>query len=335
MKILRCHESARCGWPGNCVPGGVLLGLLFILLFGACTREGPSSAAGLAATAEQRPPEPAPPPEKTGGFDGARAFAHVEKLVSFGPRVPGSEAARLAQQYIRQQLEGFGCSVEEFDFTGQTPLGPLPMKNILARIPGGKPEAVLLLTHYDTRRTPPGFVGANDGGSSTGVMLELARLLCPQRRRLSVWIAFLDGEEAQVEWTETDSLYGSRELAARLALRGELGRVKAVILADMVGDRELRFLRELNSTRWLVNVIWETAARLGYGDIFVDETHAIEDDHVPFLRRGVPAVDIVEVGEYRYWHTPGDTLDKLSPRSLAITGHVILESLTALEQRFR
>jgi Zn-dependent M28 family amino/carboxypeptidase len=309
--------------------------MVFILLSGACNSEGPSSAGGFPATAEPPPSEPAPSAEKTGGFDGALAFAHVEKLVSFGPRIPGSEAARLAQQYIRQQLESFGCPVEEFAFTAQTPLGPLPMKNILARIPGEKPEAALLLTHYDTRRTPAGFVGANDGGSSTGLMLELARVLCPQRRKLSVWIAFLDGEEAQVEWTETDSLYGSRELAARLALRGELSRVKAVILADMVGDRELRFLRELNSTRWLVDLIWETAARLGYGGIFVDETHAIEDDHIPFLRRGVPAADIVEVGEYKYWHTPGDTLDKLSPRSLAITGHVILESLTALDQRFR
>lgn len=321
------------GWR----PGVVWWMLTLALMAGGCKQPSvPASGAAVAEASDQ-----APPPEQTGGVDGNRALAHVAELVRFGPRIPGTEAAHRAQTYIRQQLEGYGCAVEEFAFTAQTPLGPVPMKNILARIAGRTPNVVLLLTHYDTKRTPPGFLGANDGGSSTGLMLEMARLLCPQQpassvsRALSVWIAFLDGEEAQVEWTESDSLYGSRELAARLALRGELERIRAVILADMVGDRELRFLREQNSTDWLVDLVWDVAARLGYGHIFVNETHAIEDDHLPFVRRGVPAVDIVEVGEYPYWHTREDTLDKLSARSLAITGHVILESLAVLEQRLR
>lgn len=322
------------GWR----PGVVWWGLTLALLAGGCKQSSvPASGAAVAAASDQ-----APPPEQTGGFDGNRALAHVAELVRFGPRIPGTEAARRAQAYIRQQLESYGCTVEEFAFTAQTPLGPVPMKNILARFAGRTPDTVLLLTHYDTKRTPPGFLGANDGGSSTGLMLEMARLLCPQSqpassapRALSVWIAFLDGEEAQVEWTESDSLYGSRELAARFALRGELARIRAVILADMVGDRELRFLRDLNSTDWLVDLVWDVAERLGYGHIFVNGTHAIEDDHLPFVRRGVPAVDIVEVGEYPYWHTREDTLDKLSARSLAITGHVILESLAVLEQRLR
>ncbi|MCL6565325.1 MAG: M28 family peptidase [Acidobacteriia bacterium] len=331
---VNLRERWKPGWGASVLSWVLTL----VLMAGGCQPQSvPASGAPVTAAADQ-----APPPEQTGGFDGNRALAHVAELVRFGPRIPGTEAARRAQAYIRQQLESYGCAVEEFPFTAQTPLGPVPMKNILVRIAGRTPDALLLLTHYDTKRTPPGFLGANDGGSSTGLMLEMARLLCPTSqpagsapRALSVWIAFLDGEEAQVEWTESDSLYGSRELAARLALRGELERVRAVILADMVGDRELRFLRELNSTDWLVDLVWDVAERLGYGHIFVNETHAIEDDHLPFVRRGIPAVDIVEVGEYPYWHTREDTLDKLSARSLAITGHVILESLAVLEQRLR
>ncbi|MCL6480806.1 MAG: M28 family peptidase [Firmicutes bacterium] len=308
------------------------MAFVLALLIGAC-KQPSSPASGTAAQASAF--DAAPPPEQTGGFDGNRALAHVAELVGFGPRIPGTQAARRAQAYIRQQLEGYGCTVEELEFTAQTPLGPVPMKNILVRVAGRTPAAILLLTHYDTKRTPPGFLGANDGGSSTGLLLEMARLLCPTPRALSVWIAFLDGEEAQVEWSEADSLYGSRELAARLALRGELKQIRAVILADMVGDRRLRFLRDLNSTDWLVDLVWDVAERLGYGHIFVHDTQAVEDDHLPFVRRGVPAVDIVEVGEYPYWHTREDTLDKLSARSLAITGHVILESLAVLEQRLR
>ncbi len=328
-----CQPRGTIRWPQ-----GVVWLTFALLLAGACKQQ-PVPASGAAALAAS---DTAPPPEQTGGFDGNRALAHVAELVGFGPRIPGTEAARRAQAYIRQQLEGYGCPVEEFNFTAQTPLGPVPMKNILVRVAGRTPEAILLLTHFDTKRTPPGFLGANDGGSSTGLMLEMARLLCPASRpasaaprALSVWIAFLDGEEAQVEWSEADSLYGSRELAARLALRSELKQIRAVILADMVGDRELRFLRDLNSTDWLVDLVWDVAARLGYGHIFVHDTQAVEDDHLPFVRRGIPAVDIVEVGEYPYWHTREDTLDKLSARSLAITGHVILESLAVLEQRLR
>jgi glutaminyl-peptide cyclotransferase len=323
-----CQPRGAIRWP----QGAVWLTFVLALLAGACKQpSGPASGAAAQASAFGA----APPPEQTGGFDGHRALAHVAELVGFGPRIPGTEAARRAQAYIRQQLEGYGCPVEEFEFTAQTPLGPVPMKNILVRVAGRTPDAILLLTHYDTKRTPPGFLGANDGGSSTGLMLEMARLLCPAPRALSVWIAFLDGEEAQVEWSEADSLYGSRELAARLALRSELKQIRAVLLADMVGDRELRFLRDLNSTDWLVDLVWDVAARLGYGHIFVHDTQAVEDDHLPFVRRGIPAVDIVEVGEYPYWHTREDTLDKLSARSLAITGHVILESLAVLEQRLR
>lgn len=273
-------------------------------------------------------------PARTRGFDGRRALAHVERLVAMGPRTPASEASRQAQAYLRRELQAAGCAVEEDDFAAVTPLGRVPMKNIVARAAGKRPGVVLFLTHYDTARLPA-FLGANDGGSSTGVMLELARHLCARTNELSVWIAFLDGEEAQVRWSETDGLYGSRQLAARLANAGELKRVRAVILADLVGYRELRLRREANSTPWLVDLVWSTAARLGYEEHFVAQAMAVEDDHVPFLRRGIPAVDLIQLDDYPHWHTPEDTLDKLSPRSLAIVGHVLLEVLPELEGKFR
>ncbi len=257
----------------------------------------------------------------------------MEKLVALGQRQSGSPGIRLAQDYIRTQLKSFGCSVEEDNFESSTPVGRIPMKNIVAKIPGMSTSVVLLLTHYDTKRQA-NFVGANDSGSSTGLMLEMARQLCGKKHGVSVWIAFLDGEEALVEWSEKDGTYGSRQLAAQLALSNELKRVKAVVLADMIGDRDLAIKRESQSTTWLTDVVWNTAKRLGYEKHFISESQSIEDDHVPFLRRGVPAVDLIDY-DYPPWHTPQDTLDKVSARSLGVVGHVILESLKELEKKVR
>src|SRR5713226_5171834 len=178
-----------------------------------------SQPPSVSAVASAPPPtaDDAPPPEKTGGFDGKRAFAHVAKQVSFGPRPSGSQAIAHLQDYLQSELKSYGCSVEADSFgADNTPVGRLSMKNILVKIPGEKPGVILLGTHYDTKRLE-NFVGADDGGSSTGVMLELARLLCSQRGKYPVWIAFFDGEEAVKEWSDTDSRYGSRQMAARLA----------------------------------------------------------------------------------------------------------------------
>src|SRR6267154_6205055 len=146
----------------------------------------------------------APPPEKTGGFDGKRAFAHVAKQVSFGPHPSGSAAIARVQDYLLSELKSYGCSVETDSFGADTPVGRLSMKNMLVKIPGEKPGIILLGTHYDTLLMD-NFVGADDAGSSTAVMLELARLLCPQKGKYAVWIAFFDGEEAMKHWSETDS----------------------------------------------------------------------------------------------------------------------------------
>lgn len=280
----------------------------------------------------------APPPEKTGGFDGKRAYAQVAKQVSFGPRPSGSPAIAKTQDYILAELKSYGCAAEVDSFSADTPAGRLPMKNILVKIPGEKPGVILLGTHYDTKRLE-NFVGADDGGSSTGVMLELARLLCSQHGRYAVWIAFFDGEEAvRPEWKDPDNCYGSREMAARFAISGDLTKIKAFLLADIVGTRTPHFKRETYSTKALVDLVWGVAKRLGYGSIFVDESSAVEDDHQSFLKRRVPSVDVIDLdngpgGDVFYWHTPEDTLDKISPKTLAIVGHVFLESVKELQAK--
>jgi hypothetical protein len=290
--------------------------------------------------AGQSPRETAPPSAQTGGFDGAKAYEHVAKLVSLGPHPPGSDAIRSVQLYIRTQLQSYSCAVDLDNFHAGTPIGSLAMQNIVAKVPGTGSGIILLLTHYDTLRLD-NFVGADDAGSSTGLMLEMAHILCKgPKQPNAVWIAFLDGEEAQAvvdgkaQWTDEDSVYGSRELAARMAVSGDLKRTRAVILADMVGQYNLEIQPEANSTRWLSSIVWRTADRLGYSKAFVNtEAGAISDDHGPFLKRGVPSVDVIDLNGYPYWHTPQDTLDKVSPRSLAIVGHVILASLSELQAR--
>ena len=274
----------------------------------------------------------APAPEFTGGFDGNKAYAHVAKQVAFGPRPSGSPAIAQLQEYLAAELKNYGCSVEADTFTADTPAGRLPMKNFLVKIPGENSGIILLGTHYDTKRLE-NFIGADDAASSTAVMLELARLLCRQHGHYAVWIAFFDGEEAvNKQWVDPDNCYGSRQMAAQLAISGDLPRVRAFLLADIVGSKALRFRRKENSNKGLTDLIWNAAARLGYKDIFVNESSPIEDDHQSFLKRGVPSVDVIDL-EIPYWHTPQDTLDKISGKSLAVTGHVFLESIKRLQAK--
>ncbi len=282
------------------------------------------------------------PDNLPGNFDGARAYEHVRHLVDLGSRPPASDGIHRAQAYIIAQLKSYGCQVEEHDFHGSTPLGDLAMKNIVVKIPGTSQGIVLYATHYDTVRIP-NFVGADDGGSGVGTMLELARLFCARKNSLNVWIVFFDGEEAQgrwtdsasVNWTDTNSTFGSREMAASMALSGDLKRVKAMILADMIGPANLKIKRDTNSTPWLTDLIWATAAQLGYENVFVSEKFPITgDDHLSFIRRGVAGCDLIDFS-IPYWHTPQDTLDKIDPQSLAVVGHVLAETLPRLEKKFR
>ncbi|MGA7622323.1 MAG: M28 family peptidase [Candidatus Acidiferrales bacterium] len=298
----------------------------------------PAAPAANQSAAAAKPTEAAPPAGQTGGFDGAKAYEHVAKLVGFGPRPPASDALHRSQDYIISELNSYGCAIDQDDFHASTPKGEVLMKNIIAKAPGTGQGIILLLTHYDTLSSVENFLGANDSGSSTGLMLEMARQLCGKKGPNSVWIAFLDGEEAFVNWDQDeDHTYGSRELAARMAVSGDLKRIKAVILADMVGQYNIAIPRDSNSTNWLTDLVWKTADRLGYKNIFINRESTTSDDHQPFTARGVPAVDIIDLNDYisaGYWHTPQDTLDKVSPRSLAIVGYVILESVAELQKKF-
>jgi glutaminyl-peptide cyclotransferase len=315
----------------------ILFAALSFMGLAACGHSSSTASGAQGTSAPQAATfPPAPAPETTGGFDGARAYKHVEQLVAIGPHPAGSEGIRRAQEYIIGQLKSFGCPVEEQDFHApSTPVGDVAMKNILVKIPSANPNILIFSSHYDTKRLD-NFVGANDGGSSTGVLLELARLLCARKNAATIWLAFFDGEEDfNVNWTERDNTYGSRELAASLAVSGDLRRVKAMILVDMVGPTNPIYRRESNSTPWVTELLWSTAGRLGYGKVFINESNAIEDDHVPFLQRNVPSADIIdfEPAVLEYWHTPRDMLDKIDPRTLAITGHVLIEALPELEKK--
>jgi hypothetical protein len=311
---------------------------LALLLLGAALAacgSGQSVSGAASSTAQQAAaPSQAPPPAQLDGFDAAYAYDQVAKLVAFGPRPAGSDANRRQQQYIIAQLKSYGCPVEEDDFHSQTPIGDVGMKDIVVKIPGARPDIVMFGTHYDTK-TLANFVGADDGASSTAVMLELARLLCARKNQVTLWIAFFDGEEAfNWDWVDPDNTYGSRELAAEMALSGDLPRLKAMVLADMIGISNLQIKRESDSTPWLTDLVWSTAARLGYGNVFVNQELEITDDHDAFLKRGVAACDVIDFeGASPIWHTVNDTLDKIDPRSLGITGHVFLESFFALEQK--
>src|SRR3984893_13028750 len=204
--------------------GAMLFAALSFACLAACGHSSPSESGSQGRGAPQAATFPsAPAPETTGGFDGTRAYKHVEQLVAIGPHSAGSEGIHRAQSYMIEQLKGFGCTVEEQDFHApSTPVGDVAMKNIVVKISSSNPNIILYASHYDTKRIP-NFVGADDAGSSTGVLLELARILCTRKNAQTIWLAFLDGEEAfNFTWADPDHTYGSRELAASLALSGTL-----------------------------------------------------------------------------------------------------------------
>ena len=271
------------------------------------------------------PARPAPP------FDGAAALRHVERVVALGPRPAGSPASARTRAYILAELRAASITARVEPFETDTPHGRLTMANVVAVLPGRRPDVILIGGHYDTKWFRDiQFVGANDGGSSTALLIELARALATRPREFAYWIVWFDGEEARESWTATDSLYGSRRMAQELARNGKLPR--AVLVADMIGDRDLGIRRDAYSTDWLTDIVWTAAARRGFGAHFLPDVLAVEDDHAPFLRAGVPAALLIDF-DYPPWHTAADTLDKVSARSLEVVGSVLLETLPALEQR--
>lgn len=267
-------------------------------------------------------------------FSGASAFSYTQKAVAFGPRPSGSDANAKLREFIKGELRKSGAKLIDDRFQASAPHGPVAMENVIARFPGTSGRAIAVTGHFDTKLMP-GFVGANDGGSSTGFLLEMARSLAGRKHKDDIYLVFFDGEEAFRSWTATDSLYGSRHLAARWQAEGLLAKIKGLINVDMIGDKSLLIVNESNSSPVIKTVISRAAADLGYARNFGTEAGYIEDDHVPFLQRGVPSADLIDF-DYgpgnQYWHTVQDTMDKLSPDSFQIVGRVVLETLRRLDQ---
>jgi Zn-dependent M28 family amino/carboxypeptidase len=256
----------------------------------------------------------------------------LQTIVGFGPRPAGSDAIAKTRNYIVTELEKAGLKPQLEEFDARTPRGYKHMVNIHATRPGSKPQVIALTGHYDTKVFENlRFVGASDGGSSAAWLLEFARCTKDLKLDNTLEFIFYDGEEAVVEWTDDDSVYGSRHDVDRRVRNKSLNDLKAMILVDMIGDKNLNIKKETQSTRWLKDIIWGTAQSLGYTREFPNEEQEISDDHIPYLKAGVPSVDLIDF-DYPAWHTAADTLDKVSAHSLKIVGDVVYLSLPAIDK---
>jgi hypothetical protein len=310
----------------------------------ACAQK-PAEATPPAQTASDAPipgkAHPSVGPGPVLPFNSARAMQYVKEIVAFGPRPVGSANHKKVEDYIAAHLPG--DMVEADIFTAATPEGSLPVHNLVAKFPGTQDGIIVLASHYDTnyplRNTS--YVGANDGASSSALLLEIANQLRSAskgkpRPGYSVWLVWDDAEEATKQWSQDDSLYGIRHLADKWQADGTLKKIKAFLLADMIGDADLNIDRDQNSTPWLEDMVYQAATQLGYQSHFYARTIDVDDDHRPFLRRGVPCADLIDFDygyENVFWHTPQDTVDKLSPKSLEIVGSVILQTIQILDTK--
>lgn len=275
-------------------------------------------------------------------FDGARALEYAREFVAIGPRWPTSPGHAKAEAFLREHFRH--DDLQEDAFTANTPIGPVPMRNFIVKFQGRKPGVIVLATHYETNYwlKDIDFVGANDGGSTTGLLMAIADRLRAQTaggRQLdgySVWLLFDDGEEAIQSWSDSDSTYGTRHLAAKWSADGTLGRIKAFIVTDMIGDKDLDIQKEDNSTGWLIDLMAQAARSCGDQRYFFKREEPVEDDHLPFVKRGVPSLDMIDLDygpNNSYHHTAQDTMDKISARSLTVDGDVLLETIRLIDQR--
>ncbi|MFZ1006183.1 MAG: M28 family peptidase [Candidatus Sulfotelmatobacter sp.] len=317
---------------------------LCCLMLVACDRDKNTAQADAqpAAAAESVTPKLSLPPDNgpVPAFDSNRTMKYVKEIVAYGPRPLGSANHKKVEDYLLAHLKG--DVVENDIFTADTPEGKFPVHNIIAKFRGTKDGIVVIASHYDTnyplRNTS--YVGANDGASSSALLLELAsQLRSKTREGYSIWLVWDDAEEAIKPDTEMpfdkDSLYGITHVAEKWQADGTLKKVKAFLLADMVGDADLNIERDASSTPWLEDVVYEAATRLGYQSHFFARTMPVDDDHIPFVKWGVPSADLIDF-DYGYndvfWHTTQDTVDKLSPKSLEIVGSTILETIGILDR---
>ena len=318
-----------------------LVSLTLLLVLAGC--QNPPAPTQNASPSPAPSASPSSQSKSGSAFDGQRAFEQVRKQVEFGPRPAGSEELAKTREYIIGELKSYGLNVTTDEWNPKTPIGVRKMVNVTAELPGESSDVIIISSHYDTKLFKEfQFVGADDGGSSTGALMELARVLAQsgQKPRFTYWFVFFDGEEAFCEnWEDCgkpgapDNTYGSRRFVAQLTDKKELKRVRAMILLDMMGYKNLEFGRDDMSTTWLVDAVWQTARELGYGEQFQDHPEGVGgDDHEPFLRAGIDSLDIIQLNTYPFWHKAEDTLDKVSPRSLKIVGETLLASLPRIEQ---
>lgn len=275
-------------------------------------------------------------------FNGSRAYQYARDFAAIGPRWPTSPGHAKAEAFLRSHFQH--DQLEEDAFTADTPIGPVNMRNFIVRFPGKKDGVIVLATHYETNYwlRNINFVGANDGAATTGLLMAIAdqlREATANGEKLdgySVWLVFFDGEEAIEHWSDSDSTYGSRHLAAKWGRDGTLNGIKAFMLADMLGDKDLDIQRETRSTAWLVDLVRQAAKKYRYEQYFFQQEEPVDDDHMPFVKRGVPAIDVIDI-DYgpndSYHHTAQDTIDKVSAKSLTIDGDVFMETIRLIEQR--
>ena len=272
-------------------------------------------------------------------FDGERAFAEVAALVEIGSRDAGTPGGRKAAEHLLRRLESFGITAEIDSFADMTPDGKKTMHNVVGRILGRTDRWIILGSHFDTMPGIENFQGANDSGSSTGILLELARMLAGQVPDKGIIFAFFDGEEGIAHYIPGDGLHGSRRMTSQLLQSGTHKKIEAMVLLDMVGDKDLNYTLPANSSRVLVNEVFTAAHAMGHRRRFSRTTGSITDDHVPFLEIGIPAIDIIdfrfgsEPGLNDYWHTEADNMESISVESLGITGEITLQLLKQLAFR--
>jgi glutaminyl-peptide cyclotransferase len=322
-----------------CVRRSIWLVLAFALSSLGCSKDKAASASGEATAASpaqtRAAPSAAKPVEPAGPamhIDAARTMQYTKEIVAFGPRWDGSKALDQVRAYIKGKLKG--DQVEEDAFVAETSVGKIPMRNVVAKFPGSKDGIIVLASHYETNYwlKNTSFVGANDGACTSALLLAIADQLRGKKLEgYSVWLAFFDGEESMTrQWNTADALWGSRHLAKKWQDDGTSKKIKALLLADMIGDADLGISRDENSTSWLEDLVLQAATRLGYQSHFFSAVTAVEDDHLPFARAGMPVADIIDI-DYGYnnsfHHTTQDTVDKLSVESLKISGDVILETI--------
>jgi glutaminyl-peptide cyclotransferase len=343
MKAQQTKLHARGATPLRLI---FFLPALLALGFSSCQNDSsgsvtPSTATNAAATpvASVTNASAARP-----AFDGERAFEHVRRMVEMGPRPAGSAELARTREYIVGELKSAGLKVTTDEWDAQTPVGSRRMANVVAELPGKSQDAIVVASHYDTKPIKGvRFVGANDGGSSTGTLIEIARSLAATKQQpaLTYWFVFFDGEEAFCNgWEECktpdgqpDNTYGSRRFVARLKEQAQKDRVRAMILLDMMGYKNLTLARDEMGTPWLSDIIWQTGKEIGYGNVFVEGEEPVGgDDHEPFLRAGIHAVDLIQLAGYPYWHQATDTLDKISAKSLQAVGETVIASLPRVEK---